>query len=416
MCVVLFLAALVIQAASEPASFREGVAFLRDGRLEEAERAFRAALEESPSHAPSSIQLARAYSREGRNDEARTVLEAGLRLRPKGIVLLNELGTLLLATGDLVGAKATFERALEAQPENPRARMGLGLLLAETRPSEALGHLEAALEAFPNDAPILALAGRLAYSLNRDTETIDYLTRALSQNPKNVEAWIVLGRTYYRRTSLADARNAFEKALESEVANEEAHFYLGEIAAQELRFEDAVEHYGKSPAPAAVRGRARALLKLGRYDEARGALEELSSVEEPPRERAEALLLMANVESAEGHDEKGVAALTAARTLDPNAMETRYLLGTVLARLGRTAEAREELENFQRLKSFEEEKGRLEQAILERPDDAGSYRALVALFLREGRDVEAKVYLEKALLLSPADDELLALRELIEKR
>ena len=167
------------------------------------------------------------------------------------------------------------------------------------------------------------------------------------------------GKIYFRRANYEDARLTFERVLEDDEASEDAHFYLGEIARASQRFEEAVLHYRKASSAAAGKGLGVALLKLGRYDEAERALEQALSEESEPSERAETLYLLGSVRNERGDEEGAVAALTEASKTDPNHPETRYLLGTTLARLGRGDEARTELEAFRNLKAFEERKEKL---------------------------------------------------------
>ncbi|MGH9321601.1 MAG: tetratricopeptide repeat protein [Vicinamibacteria bacterium] len=381
---VLVLSAIVAQVSSEPASFRAGVALVQEGRLEEAERAFLEALAESPSHAPSSVALARLYSRSERFLDARRTLEEGLLHHPRGIVLLNELGSLLLAANHASEAVPHFQRALAVQGENPRARAGL--------------------------ARSLFAAGEAAYSLNRDVEAAELLEGAASLSPVDAPAWILLGKIHYRRADHERARGAFERALEADPASEEARFYLGEIDRAALRFEEAVGHYQSSSSVESLRGLAQALQKLERYDEAEEALENALSLSTDP----ETFYLLGSLLLEKGETDDAVAALVKARALDPHHLEARYLLGTLLARLGRVEDAREELDTFRKLKSFEEEKEKLAVAILERPGEADSYRPLIQLYHEHGRDREALPYLEKALQLAPEDPELLDLRRRIQ--
>ncbi len=416
------------------------MALLQDGRIEEAEKSFLAALIESPAHAPSSVQLARIYSRSGRGEEARRTLQQALEHRPDGIVLLNELGSLLLGEKEAEEARTLFERAAAVDPKNPRARLGLAESLGERgdlagalealneasslgvfhpgldvyratvltrlgRAVEAFTVLERVLERNPDATEAERQLGLLSYALNRDSEAAHFLERALERNPADAEVRITLGKLFFRRADYESARRVFE-ALP---ASEEAHFYLGEIERSSQRFEDAAAHYRTSSSAAARRGLGAALLKLGRYEEGEKALEEALAIETDPRARAETLYLLGTLRSERRDDEGAVAALTEASKTNPHHLEARYLLGTTLARLGRRDEAERELEAFRRLKAFDEQKGRLELAILERPAEAGSYQPLIELYLEHGRAAEALPLLEKALSLAPEDQ---GLREL----
>jgi tetratricopeptide (TPR) repeat protein len=420
------------------------VALVQEGRLEDAERAFLTALSESPAHAPSSVQLARIYSRWGRPEDARRTLEVALGHRPNGIVLLNELGSLLIVEKKTAEARPLFERAVAVEPKNARARLGLAESLGELgdlegalasldearsldvrhpglevyratilsrlgRPGEAVEVLERVLESSPDAPEAQRLFGLLAYSLNRDSQAFDLLTRVLARNHADAEARVTLGKIFYRRADYESARLTFERVLEGDEANEQAHFYLGEIERASQRFEEAARHYEKADSAEARRGLAAALLKMGRYDEAEQALEQALSSETEPGERDETLYLLGSLRTERGDDEGAVAALTEASRIDPYHPETRYLLGTILARLGRGEEARKELEAFRSLKAFEERKEKLELVILERPAEADSYRPLVELYLEHGRGAEALPFLQKALALAPGDPSLLTL-------
>lgn len=403
------------------------------------------ALTESPAHAPSSVQLARIYSRSGRSEEARRILSSALERRPNGVVLLNELGSLWIELKNPGEAQPLFERALAVEPSNARARLGLAECLVESghleralasldeakaagvshpalevyraallsrlgRAAEAAEVLEEILKQNPEAPEAQRQLGLLAYELNRDSEATELLSQVLARDPQDSEARLTLGQILFRRADYENARLELERVLRIDEANEAAHFYLGEIEMASRRFETAAEHYRRADFAAAKNGLAAALAKLGRYDEAERVLEQaLSSSGDPLGMRAETLYLLGNLHHERGNDEAALAALAEASRIDPNRAETRYLSGTILARLGRREEAQRELDLFRNLKAFEEEKARLEVAILERPDEADSYRPLIELYLANGRGAEALPFLEKALLLAPGDPALLEL-------
>jgi len=350
----------------------------------------------------------------------------------------------MIAEKNAAGARPIFERAVTVEPKNPRARLGLAETLGEFgdlegalasldqarslevrhpglevyratvlsrlgRPGEAVEVLERVLESSPDAPEAQRLLGLLAYSLNRDSQAAEALTRVLARSPADTEARVTLGKISFRRADYESARLTFERVLEDDEANEQAHFYLGEIESASQRFEQAAYHYQKAGSAEARMGLAAALLKLGRYDEAEQALEEALAGGTEPRARAETFYLLGSLRNERGDDLGSVAALTEASRIDPHHPETRYLLGTILARLGRGEEGRKELEAFRNLKAFEERKEKLELMILERPAEAGSYRPLIELYLEHGRGAEALPFLEKALALAPEDPALLTL-------
>ena len=98
--------------------------------------------------------------------------------------------------GDLAGAEAAFRRALAAQPDHPRALLGLGRVLAE---SGRVAEAEEALEALPprtaeaREAASLLAQLRLA-SGAEDLPTPDEAERTLETDPRDPEANLALGR------------------------------------------------------------------------------------------------------------------------------------------------------------------------------------------------------------------------------
>jgi tetratricopeptide (TPR) repeat protein len=365
------------------------------------------------------------------------------------VVLLNELGSLWIEEKNAAEARPLFERALAVEPGNPRARLGLAECLVESgdlegalrsldetraagirhpalevyrasllselgRAGEAAEVLEAVLAENPGAPEAQRQLGLLAYQLNRDSEAAELLGRVLARDPGDVEARLTLGQVFYRRSDYENARLEFDRVLEIDEANDPAHFYLGEIEMASRRFEEAVAHYRKADLAAARNGLGAALLKLGRYDESERALEQALST--PGGDRAFALYLLGNVRHERGDDEGALEALAESLTSDPHRAETRYLRGTILARLGRDEEARRELDLFRSLKAFDEEKARLQIAILERPGQADSYRPLIDLYIASGRAAEALPFLEKALAIAPSDPALLELSARIRKK
>jgi tetratricopeptide (TPR) repeat protein len=423
-----------------------GALLLAEGRASDAEGRFREALAIEPGNPRTAMGLARSLAARGDPAAGAAVLETALATSPDIGELQFLLGSLqvrlakypealealakardlgvespgvdvyralaLEALGRRDEAESTLRSVLQRTPDAPEARKQLGLLLAETRPGEALEHLSRALEALPGDLPALETAGLLAVTLNRDPQAIELLSRAVALAPDRARLWLALGETHYRRAESDEARDAFERALGAKPSareSEAAHFYLGEIAFAARRFEQAAEQYRQSSSIDSRRGLAESLSKLGRGDEAASVVAEALAASEDAPTKASMLGLAAKLHLDRGEDEAALEALSESRTLDPNRAETSYLLGTLLARLGRTAEARDELERFRSLKAFDEEKERLQVPLLERPFEAASYRPLIDLYVKAGRISEARPLIEKALLLAPGDPELVDL-------
>ena len=103
-----------------------GDALFEAQRYEEAEKAYRSALELDPGLRPARRSLAQLALRRGRIPEAERLLRELAAAAPRDIDAQLALGTLLAARGDLAGARAAFAAALAFAPRNAAALYNLG--------------------------------------------------------------------------------------------------------------------------------------------------------------------------------------------------------------------------------------------------------------------------------------------------
>jgi len=113
-----------------------GLDLLSRGRLAEAERHFRAALQASPDFGLAHYRLGLLFRQQNRLAEARAEFETALRLDPDDSKAHGNLGFIFLQQGELGSAQSHFESALALNPDDTVARNGL----AETL--KARGQLE----------------------------------------------------------------------------------------------------------------------------------------------------------------------------------------------------------------------------------------------------------------------------------
>jgi len=387
-----------------------GSVYLETRRYADAEAIFARAVEIRRDNMRAVGGLAESRMAMGRHDQAMASVERAMAERPR-------VGTLRLIGASVELRRERYSRALELVDEAERlgtsganSRVVRALALEGAgRLEEALVEIEAARLGYPADATIARTHGLVLMALNRDSRAEAVLMAVVERDPSDATAWIALGRLYFRRSQSGRARVALERALAIEPDHEEAHFYMGEIALMEIQFEEAVTHYQHVTTHEgrfvdARQKLAEALLKLGRYEEAETFLEEALAISS---EDAQTHYLLGQVHRDSGDRPAALVALEEARRIRPNHAPSRYLLGVTLAQLDRKEEADEELRAFRELKAFEEQAEALEYALIERPDDIASFRALIELYFAHGRERNALAFLEKAVALSDGDADLL---------
>ena len=88
------------------------------GDLEQAIQLCRAYLPQQPGHMSGHIVFGQALFEAGQLDEAKGVFETALGLDPENLIALRHLGDIARAGGDTPGARAWYQRVLDADPRN----------------------------------------------------------------------------------------------------------------------------------------------------------------------------------------------------------------------------------------------------------------------------------------------------------
>lgn len=134
--------------------FKLGTAYYVQGRLDDAEKAYRAAIEADPKAAPALNNLAALAAERKRNlDSALDWATRALSLGPNVPPFQDTLGNVHLARGELDPAIDAFRKAAASKPPNPVFHYNLGLALAQKgSKAEAIDAFKAALAINPGFA------------------------------------------------------------------------------------------------------------------------------------------------------------------------------------------------------------------------------------------------------------------------
>jgi tetratricopeptide (TPR) repeat protein len=161
----------------------------RAGRPEEAAEAWRAALETDPSSAEALRHVAGEHMRRGDVEGALAVIEEALERAPDALSHYEELARVHAARGQRPLVLQAWHRAAEAIPESARARHGVGAALLELdRDADARPWLEQAFAMDNNDVELAVDYARLlARGGQRDTAR-NLLDQVLALSPGHPRA------------------------------------------------------------------------------------------------------------------------------------------------------------------------------------------------------------------------------------
>ena len=236
---------------------------------------YRRAIEADPSGNEVRIEFAQYLSRSGDNTEARPLLDAVLKSEPKNIAALevlfhsagdvktagdvahrivaaepeNALGYYLEGVfhedkNDLVGARASYEKALEKAPRGSEPLGGLSrVLIASGHQDVAKQRLESTVAAYPDHGVALNMLAELALSERAFDRAEDLADRASRTDvrwwmPYRTKALALLGKG-----SSADAKQAYEDGLKASGNAAPLGVDLAALYEREREPERAIEVY-----------------------------------------------------------------------------------------------------------------------------------------------------------------------------
>jgi tetratricopeptide (TPR) repeat protein len=319
------------------------------GRDVEAQKALTDALQLVPHFAPAVDALERLYMRTGKHAELAALYEAELQSESgagasapaRAERLLEGLIAARESLDDAAGASAAARRLCELRPDDVRARLRLVELDRQAaRFAEAADDLAALGRIVPDERRVEVLLERadlLEHRLNDSAAAADAYREALALrpgDPRAANAFEVLSRRRLKesRSSGApppqawdDLARALRREAEASTRPQEiaqALLKLGEIHERERgNFADAAQAYrdllDRVPGhAAALRGLARASLKLGEVASAADALEQEVEALAPEARPAALLALGELYEFALADGERAQEAYARARAAD----------------------------------------------------------------------------------------------------
>lgn len=239
--------------------------------------------------ASSMVALAEAKSRAGAHDEALAILEEATKLADDAAARV-AYGRVHLAKKDIPGAIKSFKQALQLDPRNVSARLGLaGALTQKNELVEAV-------------------------------ETLEPLEQGEIVVP---QALLLLSRLRIKRGDYEGAARALEVLTELQPNDGAPYFDLGEAQHRLKRYDEALETYKKG---------LKNSSKLP---------EKLTSVQ---------ALYIGRVELERGNEKKALALLKQAAAGDDAVEESHFYLGRVLIKKSKSKkQGKKELEMFRKL-------------------------------------------------------------------
>ncbi|MBW2542671.1 MAG: tetratricopeptide repeat protein [Deltaproteobacteria bacterium] len=340
--------------------------------------------------------LARLHVAQGDTEKADALIAEATEIDPTDPVPYLTLSGHLGRQGDVAGALAAAEKALEIDPNLQDAKLRVAEILVdvgyrdgdEEKVQRGQQMVKEVLDEGTPSASALMVMAKIDLAQQRVDEAIEGLRAAIELDPNNSQAHFVLGTALSVKGEGPAARTELARALEIDPGLLEARRVLARVHASLGEHEYAVEEGRRYLAgqPESTQTRillAQSLVILRRMD---AALAELNAIPEQER-NADVLYALGRVHLGMGKDAEARKYLTAAHELMP----THHDILRNLVRLD------------QKENRFAESVARVDEAVQSEPENAKlrTLSGLVALMDDRGEDAE-KAF-QKAIELDPTD-------------
>ena len=245
-----------IQSAPDDAASYANLsrALLGLGRPEEAAAALREAVAYDLGNAAYHADLGRALYGLGRDEEAVHALSEAVAYQPDAADYQGDLGQALFRAGRLAEAEQALREAVRLDPDRAAYQAALGwVLLGQDRDDEAAAALREAVRLDPDSAGYQADLGRALFSLGQLPEAAAALTEAVRLSPDRPTYQASLGQALLLLDRLPEAEAALRKAAD---LDQDSAAYRADLG--------------------------QALLRMGRVPEAEAALREAARLDPDP--------------------------------------------------------------------------------------------------------------------------------------
>ena len=359
-------------------ALQQGVAAHKEGKVQDAEKLYRAILQSQPLHPDANHNLGVLAASVNKADVALPLFKTALEANPKIEQFWLSYIDALIKEKQFENAKAVLEQAKQQRVDADR----LNSLEAQLSPKTQIENVNSAN---PSQEQLTSL---LEHYQNGRFDEAEKLSVSITQKfPTHPFGWKVLGALYGQSGRNTEAVNASQKSVQLAPQDFTAHNNLGNKLKDLGKLDEALASYTQALAlkpdfAEAHYNLGNTLKELGKLDEALASYMQAIALQP---DFAEAHSNLGGTLKELGKLDEALASYTQAIALKPDFAEAHYNLGGTLKELGRLDEA---------LASYT-------QAIALKPDYAEAHSNLGVTLEELGRLDEAEASYTQAIALKP---------------
>lgn len=216
------------------------------GRFEQAIAAYTRYILENPQAWQARSELAQVFITRRDLDAAELQLQQAIMVERERADLWGRLGQVYLLKEDEEHAELALTRARKYDPNDPTVRYNLGKLYhKQARDDEAFDEYLAFLEAAPDDPKAAQIRVRMALfyeTMNLPEEAIEQLKILVEENPDDPRYHQKLADMHFKVGKGDEALAEYRKVIELAPDNADAHYNIGFILKHKVELDEAEEH------------------------------------------------------------------------------------------------------------------------------------------------------------------------------
>ena len=350
------IAGQALQAAAKPTNqgsgnpadiFHSGQEALKNGNLDEAEQDFRRVLQLDPASGAAYANLGVVHMRRRQWEKALEDLRKAEKLMPQVPGIRLNIGLAYYRQNQFLKAIPPFESVVREQPDAVQPRYLLGLCYFFTdRWADTVQTLKPLWPQESGHFPYLYVLSNAAHRAGLDELDHQAAEQLTKIGDGSAQYHLFAGKYYLNREEYAPAMTEFEAAAKQDPKLPFVHFNLGLVHMKKEEYPQAREEFAKDAALEPEM--ALNYEEIGNsywlsQEDAKAEKSYREALRHDPR-LVNSMLGLAKIYQKQQKYPAALAEADAALKVDPDRTDAHYLRAQALQRLGRTAEAKHELE------------------------------------------------------------------------
>ena len=236
-------------------------------------------------HAIELYEKARMFQQQGKLSEAEKAYRKALKINRNFVEAHNNLGNILLEKGKLKEATGSYRKALKLLPEHPMLLNNVGnVLQLRGENEEAIKYLRQAIQHNPDYTDAHTNLGNALSAQNKFNDAIKAYKNAIKSDPGNPDTHYNLATTLHIQKNLKEAADSYQKAIDINPQHANAFNGLGNLLTDMHNIGDAITFFQHAikinPSYTdALLGLANAFNLIGETDQALNMFKQAINVE-----------------------------------------------------------------------------------------------------------------------------------------